>query len=233
MTSLLGASVKTVGNVSRHYNQAYYEYQRRIGAFGGRANKFKFEGVISPGDTVVDFGCGGGFLLRNLDCARRIGIEPNASTHGDLVGNGIEAFSSASDLVACHGERIADVIISNHALEHSLCPYNELVALRSILKDDGVICFVVPCESKYYKYTPGNIFNHLYTFAPVNLGNLFVEAGFKVKAVEKLDFRWPPFYLQIAKFSWKYFMFLSRVYGLIDFRISQTRIVAKKDLDRL
>jgi SAM-dependent methyltransferase len=65
---------------SKHYDDDdYFNWQSSIGAFGGWANKTKFLKYISEGHTVLDFGCGGGFLLKQLNCKNRIGVEVNPS----------------------------------------------------------------------------------------------------------------------------------------------------------
>lgn len=43
-----------------HYNAEYFEWQRRVGEFGGKANLFKFEEYIEDNSDILDFGCGGG-----------------------------------------------------------------------------------------------------------------------------------------------------------------------------
>jgi len=53
--------------------------------------------------------------------------------------------------------RGADVIISNHALEHTLHPLQELEALLPKLKPGGKVVFVVPCESIARKHKPDDI----------------------------------------------------------------------------
>ena len=59
-------------HVSDHYDDNYFEWQRKSGIFGGLANTFKFKRSITSTDTVIDFGCGGGFLLLNLNCSNRL-----------------------------------------------------------------------------------------------------------------------------------------------------------------
>ena len=59
---------------SAHYNKDYFDWQKNIGAFGGWANSYKFKNTIKKCDVVLDFGCGGGFLLSNLVCKKKIGI---------------------------------------------------------------------------------------------------------------------------------------------------------------
>lgn len=46
-----------------HYNEDYFNWQKNIGLFGGWANSTKFEQYITKEDDVLDFGCGGGYLL--------------------------------------------------------------------------------------------------------------------------------------------------------------------------
>jgi hypothetical protein len=42
--------------------------KKNIGAFGDWANLIKFEKFISPVMNLIDFGCSGGFLLKNINC---------------------------------------------------------------------------------------------------------------------------------------------------------------------
>ena len=82
-----------------YYDADYFDWQRNIGEFGGWANAFKFKDSITERDVVVDFGCGGGFLLNNLECKRRIGIEPNPSAAEYVKNFGIKHFNSPADAV--------------------------------------------------------------------------------------------------------------------------------------
>ena len=121
-------------NVSDYYDKDYFDWQKNVGAFGGRANSFKFNKTVSQKDTVIDFGCGGGFLLKNLDCQNRIGIEPNESAAISVKDFGIKHFFSPLDALRELGEEVADVIVSNHALEHTLNPLDEIKNLKLLLK---------------------------------------------------------------------------------------------------
>ena len=64
---------------SAHYDARYFAWQAPQGEFGGWANLTKFRKYIRNDDRVLDFGCGGGFLLKNLTCRKRVGVE------GDLA----------------------------------------------------------------------------------------------------------------------------------------------------
>jgi len=213
---------------SEHYNEKYYNRQKSGGAFGGRANKFKFEDSINSNDILVDFGCGGGFLLANIECKGKIGIEPNSSARDDVINSGAEYFSSAENALSELGENYADVIISNHALEHTHSPLLELKVLHKLLKIGGKIHFVVPFEGVKVKWKKNDINYHLYTWSPMNLGNIFTEAGFKIERVAPIWHKWPPKYHLIAKISWNLFGISSRIWARLRPNISQIEVVAVK-----
>jgi SAM-dependent methyltransferase len=216
-------------NTNRHYDADYFEWQKNIGTFGGKANAFKFKRSISSEDAVIDFGCGGGFLLANLNCAKRMGIEVNDYAHQQIIDNGVSPFSSPQGVLDLHGEECADVIISNHALEHTLNPLLELKSLYPLLKKGGKIHFVVPCDNISYSWKPKDINFHLYSWSPMNLGNLFTEAGFQVVNVKPYIHKWPHFYGKIQKvFGWKIFNILCLFWGRVERSWYQVEIVATK-----
>ena len=206
-----------------HYQQDYFNnYQREYGEFGGRANKFMFEKHVEPADVVLDFGCGGGFLLKNLLCSDRIGIEinPAARNYCNHV-NGITCYES---LEYVQDESI-DVVISSHCLEHTTNPYELVTILFQKLKKDGKIVIVVPLESRRYRWVPGDINNHLYSFSPMNLGNILQGVGFSTIKTEVVLHRWMPGYKKIENiFGPKIFHHLSWLYGrFVDQRSIQVK----------
>ena len=54
--------------MQKYYNKKYFSWQSRVGEFGGRANLSKFAKFIRPDHHVIDYGCGGGYLLKNIKC---------------------------------------------------------------------------------------------------------------------------------------------------------------------
>ena len=218
----------TSAGTSAYYDAGYFDWQKHIGAFGGWANAYKFRKSISEDDTVIDFGCGGGFLLSHLVCKRRVGIEPNVSAAESVKKFGIEHFASPAEALKELGQGVADVIISNHALEHTLNPLQELKDLKPLLKVGGTIHFVVPCDSIKYQYNPKDINYHLYSWSPQNLGNLFTEAGFTVEYSRPYVHKWPPGYKKIAKLGWSTFNLVCRIYGRLERSSFQVEVRAKK-----
>lgn len=208
-----------------HYNAAYFAWHAPIGDFGGWANLSKFAAYVRPSDTVLDFGCGGGQLLANLRCAARIGVEVNASALVAAQQRGIQMYSRAAELPpSC-----ADVSISNNALEHTAHPLAELQALHRALRPGGTIVCVVPCEQIGYRYRPGDINRHLYSWSPMCLGNLFDEAGFAVVEAKPYIHKWPPGYRLIARLAGRQgFELACRLYGQLARSWFQVRVVARR-----
>jgi SAM-dependent methyltransferase len=210
--------------VSTHYDDKYFGWQASIGEFGGWANQSKFRDYISSENKVLDFGCGGGFLLKNLTCSKRVGIEVNPAARETAKQNGIEVFARVDDVP----DEYVDVIISNHALEHTLQPLEELKSLHRKLQPGGKIIFVVPCESISSRYKPNDINHHLYTWSPMCLGNLFSEAGFSVIESKAYIHKWPPLYRIIATLGRRpIFELACRIYGHLARSSFQVRIVAQ------
>ena len=50
-----------------YYDKNYFDWQKQIGVLGGSLNKFKFESHVKDTDILMDFGCGGGYLLNNFN----------------------------------------------------------------------------------------------------------------------------------------------------------------------
>lgn len=217
------------------YGEEYFCWQSEYGRFGGWANQTKFSPYISPAMKVLDFGCGGGYLLANIDCREKLGIEINPVARAEAKRNGIHALASASEVK----DDWADLIISNHALEHCSHPLDELLELRPKLAPGAMIVFVVPCESIKNKFRSDDPNHHLYTWSPMSAANLFAEAGFNVLESKAYLHVWPPRYLprMLRKIGGRPLFELGcTVYGTLTYlsltpsAVSQVRVVAKRPL---
>jgi len=211
--------------MKQYYDKKYLSWQKTVGAFGGQANLIKFSDYISVNDRVIDFGCGGGYLLNNVNCRDKIGIEVNPSARKLAETNGLKAVASYKAIP----NNWADVIISNHVLEHTENPLQVIKQLLPKLKKGGKIIFVVPCDTYHYAYNPQDINKHLFSWSPMNLGNLFTAAGYKVIISSPFLHKWPKHYILIAKiFGMKFFHLLSWIIGHFDREWSQVRIIATR-----
>lgn len=208
-----------------HYDRDYFAWQAPSGRFGGQAELIKFQDFVRPDDKVIDFGCGGGFLLAALRCGERLGVEINPAAQAHCRRLGLSVHADLAELP----EGWADLVISNHALEHTHAPLQEVRKVYDRLKPGGRALFVVPCERHDVAFRPGDINQHLYTWSPLNLGNLFACAGFQVLECREFVHRWPPKWdLIAAHLGWTAFHRLARLYGWLRRDQSQVRIVARK-----
>ena len=214
--------------IESHYQDEYFNnFQKKLGEFGGIANKLWFEKHIKKDDVVLDFGCGGGYLLKNLDCKEKIGIEINPVAR---------EFCNKENNITCHESLSAikdgsiDVVISSHCLEHVVNPFNTIVELHKKLKAGGRIVILVPLETYKHKWVPNDINNHLYTFSPMNMGNLLQGAGFTQIEAYPVLHKWVPHFLKITKyFGFKVFHRLSWIYGTyINKEVVQTKATGVK-----
>lgn len=208
--------------IESYYDAEYFAWQKSLGVFGGKMNADKFKKYVNNQDTVLDFGCGGGYILSNLLCKRKIGVEINDSARLDAEANKIEVFKAIIDVP----DDTCDLIISHHALEHTENPFEVIKQLLPKLKVDGKVVFIIPNEKKK-KWNPNDINKHLYTWAEINIGNLFDFAGYDVLSVKEIYHRWPPKYMLINKYFGKNIFNLSCiVYGYLRRNLSQIEIVA-------
>lgn len=210
--------------INRHYSKKYFEYQKNVGQLGAILNKFKFAQFVSKNDVVIDFGCGGGYLLKNLNVKSRLGVEVNPEAVKQARQNKIKIYSKSESIE----NNIADVIISNNALEHVDEPLLELKILRKKLKKNGKLVLVVPHE-RISEWGLTNIDQHLYTWSPMNLGNLITRAGFKVDKIDYIKYKWPPIYYQeIHQLLGKtFFDLFCYIYGHLNTKSIQLRVVAR------
>ena len=208
-----------------HYNQDYFKWQQAIGVLTGSANRFMYQPFVGKDDVVLDFGCGGGYLLAQLECRRRLGVEINPSARASAKAQGIDVVEDIRDLVGLP----ADVIISSHALEHTFQPYEILRSLHAALRSGGRLVLVTPFERNSL-WRPDDINKHLYTWSPMNLGNLVTAAGFRVETSEIIYHRFPP-----KADAWRKllgatgFHFLCLLWGRLSRSVVQVRVIATRD----
>ncbi len=216
--------------VARHYagdaGAAYFSWQNSIsGEMGGRLNARKFNAHLQPQSTVLDFGCGAGYMLEKLEVSERIGIEPAPAARQAARSRGLNVVASAGELPS----ESVDAVVSNHALEHTLQPLAELRALFGLLKPGGQLRLWVPIDdwrAQTDAMAPdGN--HHLYTWTPLLMRNLLEEAGFTVTSVRVIAHAWPPHTARLASLPQPAFDVLCRLWSRIR-RRRQLEAVARR-----
>jgi SAM-dependent methyltransferase len=175
----------------------YFAYQNRLAADGAKLNARKFHSFIPKEASVLDFGCGGGWLLRELECGKKTGVELNEAAHDVCARNGIKVHKSLDDVPA----GAFDIIVSHHCLEHVPYPIQALRDMHAKLKDGGRLVLVLPVDDWRVQrdFTASDIDHHLQTWTPRLIANTLAEAGFRVERVDILTHAWFPGAVKLAK----------------------------------
>jgi len=176
---------------SKHYDKKYFMWQQSMGKIGTVLNKFKFENHINSTDVLMDFGCGGGYLLTAFKNKIKIGFEINHACWDECNKNNITVVDNYDDI----DDGYIDCVISDHALEHVTLPLQTLKDLHKKIKTNGKLVIVIPCEQPSeaaFYYKEGDINQHLHTWCPMTLGNLVTLAGFKVVSCMPFQHQWCP-----------------------------------------
>lgn len=215
-------------SASDFYDETYFKRQSPNGKIQGQANLFKFEEFITPAFNVVDFGCGGGFLLDAITAADKIGIEINPIAAACAKALGLTKVYP--DTLAVDSSW-ADVVISNHALEHVEEPTKAFHEFNRILKPGGKLVVVTPYDKVSKRFDEADPDFHLFGWSPSNLGNLAKACGFKVHESEEIRHLWPPKWDVIwSRLGPAAFHASSRLYALLRTDRTQVRLVAEKPI---
>jgi SAM-dependent methyltransferase len=214
-----------LGSVTAHYDERYFAWQSSAVIGTGVLEAQKFTRWIGQTDSVLDFGCGSGGILTNINCAVKLGVEINPHARAAASVAGLETVATLAEVP----DSSFDVIISNHALEHTTAPMEVTAAALAKLKPGGTAVFVVPCERYDTRYVPDNVDQHLYTWSPANLGNLFHHSGFEVVDVARLAHRWPPHVDKLLRiFGFTACNVICSIYARIRPKLTQVRVVARR-----
>ena len=179
---------------------AYFRWQKSAGEKGAQYNRKFFAPFVRPPDRVLDFGCGGGYMLRALPGCSKTGIEINPAAQAEARALGIEVASRFAELRG----REFDVAISSHALEHAANPYDVLVSLRELLRAGGRLVLLLPLDDWRNECVKGawkgpDLNGHLYAWTPRLLGNLLAASGFEPVFIRVVNQVWPP---RFDRFFW-------------------------------
>ena len=166
------------------------------------------------------------FFVNEFKCKiEKHGVEINEFARQEAIQNGLKCYKSSKELPSDY----FDLIISNNALEHCDNPFLELKELYRALKKNCKICLVVPLDNLNYKYKDDDKDFHLYSWSPMNLGNILKANNFKVITSKPFIHKWFPYYNRVKKYiPWWLFHFFCYAYGSLNRNWFQIRAVAIK-----
>ena len=153
--------------------------------------------LISPGESVLDVGCGTGSVSKILveNCrADVVGIEPDPAraARASSLGLRVHVGYLTPDLIRMVGP--FDIVLFADVLEHIPDPYSMLIAARGALRPGGSLLVSVPNVAHWtvrvdimrgrFTYKPSGIMDatHLRWFTADSLKSLVTSAGYTVKS---------------------------------------------------
>lgn len=127
-----------------------YEVERLINGDCASALDFtpKIEALkaLRASGRVLDFGCSWGYTVRQLSNQGFSAVGFEISKSRAALGRerlGVQIYGSLADLYAL-GDKVFDVILANHVLEHLPAPKEVLRLFARMLADDGLLFVIGP-----------------------------------------------------------------------------------------
>ena len=165
--------------------QAYHEGKRavplRAVPWMTRARAELFQSQVRSHEVVLEWGCGFGWNLAELHCARKLGHDVAVQLAPSVRAFGAEFIADPTTLP----DRSCHVIVCHHALEHVPNPRDVLRQIHRLLRPEGRLLLAVPFEQerRYRRYDPAEPNHHLYSWNVQTLGNLLTVAGFQIQSL--------------------------------------------------
>jgi len=181
--------------------EQYFQRQSQGGFLGAKFNEFIFRPYINADDDLLEFGCGGGFMLYTLPARKKVGVEINPAARSHAERLGLLMFSTLDEI---HGETFSRIITS-HTLEHVPNPAQALIKMRQLLRPDGLLIWLSPVDDwrsrRQRQWSSNDPDMHLYTWTPLLIGNLLKSAGYTPRNIRMLTHAFPP--LGVGTMLWK------------------------------
>ena len=194
------------------YNDDYYlRFQKPIGEFGAKFHFKEYRKHISLNDVILDFGCGGGFLLEALKAKEKYGVEINPFLIKILNAKNIKCYKDVSELE----NNSIDVIIMHSVIGHLENPIETLKELKlKLKKDEKKLIYLI---NDGYKFDLINDVNKIYfSFSPRNIRNISTSLDFKIELKKTIIAKWPPYYLIFYKyFGLSFVKLVAKFYGIM------------------
>lgn len=172
------AEAAYVGQAGQAYHDGKRAVPSRAVPWLTRARAELFQSQVRATDVVLEWGCGFGWNLADLRCARKLGHDIAGQLATSVQAFGAEFIADPRTLAA----KSCDVVLCHHALEHVPEPREVLQAIHRLLKPQGRLLLAVPFERerRYRRFDPSEPNHHLYSWNVQTLGNLLTVSGFQI-----------------------------------------------------
>lgn len=166
-------------------------YAELMGAMPYNPHRWEFDVVaarVTPGDDLLDLGCGEGAFLRGLGKrpGRTAGVDHNATAIRQLRDAGVEAHVAAFDDVSRREAGNFDVVTAFHLLEHVDDPVGVVRAAAACVRSTGRVFVSVPNRDRSYRADIEPLDcppHHVTRWSAAQLGTLAERAGLTLRRI--------------------------------------------------
>lgn len=168
--------------------------------------KLSFLEKVHPSKgTLLDIGAGTGEFLAKASKKdwKVLGYEPDLAARNIAIGKGIKLSDSLSEIES----NSVDVITMWHVLEHVYDYDEQIVELKRILKENGVIVVAVPnfrsYDANHYKksWAAFDAPRHLWHFSKTSINKIFGNHGIELIDIRPMYF--DSFYVSLLSEKYK------------------------------
>ena len=140
-----------------------------------------FASYVPPSAAVLDVGCGYGWFINNIDCARKLGMDLNPAT-ADHLGSDVQLLAQDCSAPWPLDEASLDVVFTSNFLEHLHSKADLSATLREAkrcLKPGGRFMALGP-NIKYLGGQYWDFFDHYIPLTELALQEALQVTGFEV-----------------------------------------------------
>lgn len=185
---------RELATVESHYGPDYYAWQKNLSIGNSDTQSVQIRNVMVATFgaenvdklTVLEIGCSFGMTLARVPGQKKYCLEINPSASADHAKEHpwMISLNRWQDLPL----KEVDFAYSFDSFEHHPSPLDSTICTRRRLKDGGYFFLQVPfehssmgnSEAPKMRYAANDKHQHIFTWAPNNLGNLMGVAGFKI-----------------------------------------------------
>lgn len=145
----------------------------------GDYSDYRYFSNVKNNSKILEIGAGTGINMVSLKNRADVSIvEPSDYARKHCTSMGLVGYKTVTDVP--EGLKF-DFIFMRHVLEHLNQPFEMLLTLKKLLKQNGTLIIIVPIESGRKKYSKHDIDHHLYCWNQQTLQNLLQEGGYTIQ----------------------------------------------------